>query len=184
MFNEIKFELFRQINGVQTYQAVLDKIEKVKKNNGIINGVFEPSKDGYLGDGIFSVTYKGSIHHINALKNESIFNYIQTYYTGTMIPFEKEVAMKFTDASQKFASENAAREYAIYSYLNAIHNIDSNIEIYGIPSVYYYGRWEGYILMALTLLDTTVESKFKSNEINVLDILIIFREFVSRAQSE
>lgn len=101
-----------------------------------------------------------------------------------MIPVEKEVAMKFTDSSKELGIENAAREYAIYSYLNAIYNNDSSIEIYGIPSVYYYGRWERFILMALTLLDTTVKVRSISNESHVVDILIIFREFVSRAQPE
>lgn len=106
-------------------------------------------------------------------------NYFQTQYTGTMIPAQKEVAMKFTDSSENFAIENAAREYTVYSYLNAIHNNDSNIEIYGIPSVYYYGRWDGFILMALTLLDATLKEKPESN---VLDVLIIFREFVSKTR--
>lgn len=96
-----------------------------------------------------------------------------------MITAQKEVAMKFTDSSEYLAVENAAREYTIYSYLNAIHNNYSNIEIYGIPSVYYYGRWDGFILMALTLLDTTVKEKPESN---VLDVLIIFREFVSKTR--
>lgn len=95
-----------------------------------------------------------------------------------MIPVQKEVAMKFTDSSKRLAIENAAREYAIYSYLNAINNTE--IEMYGIPSIYYYGRCEGYILMVMTLLDTTVKVRSKSPAPNVLDVLIIFREFVSR----
>lgn len=66
--NEKNSELFRQINGQQRYQEVLEKIEELKKNNGTINGVFIPSKDGYLGEGSFGVTYKGSIHYNKRIK--------------------------------------------------------------------------------------------------------------------
>lgn len=62
MFNQIKSKLFRQINS-QRYKEFFDKIEEIKKNNGTINGVFKPSNNGYLGQGIFGLTYKGSIHH-------------------------------------------------------------------------------------------------------------------------
>lgn len=88
--------------------------------------------------------------------------------------------MKFTTTAYKHCVNVAENEYKMYSYLNAINN--STIETYGIPSVYYYGRWEGYILMAITLLDSPVKVSFKSDEINELDVLIIFREFVSRTK--
>lgn len=97
-----------------------------------------------------------------------------------MVALNKEVAMKFTISANKFRAIAAAKEYAIYSYLNAINSTE--IEMYGIPSVYYYGRWEGHILMAITLLDSQVKVFSEPRRINVLNVLIIFREFVSNNQ--
>lgn len=86
----------------------------------------------------------------------------------------REVAMKFTPSHD----ENfAIREYEMYTYLNAIDN--ETVEVYGIPSVYYFGKWNNYVLMGISLLDTTSDRIFKTNKINELDILIMFREFVS-----
>lgn len=47
-----------------------------------------------------------------------------------------EVAMKF---SSFWATENTENEYEMYTYLDAINN--PNVEAYGIPSIYYYGKW-------------------------------------------
>lgn len=77
--------------------------------------------------------------------------------------------MKFTPPEDEC---NAEREFEVYTYLESINQTDK--EAYGIPTVYYYGRWEGCVLMAITLLD-----KLKNYQMNSMDILIIFREFVS-----
>lgn len=82
--------------------------------------------------------------------------------------------MKFTapeDASY------AIHEYKMYIHLNAITN--PNIEHYGTPGVYYYGQWNDFVLMAITSLDNDFERKWKRRQVNEVDILIIFREFVS-----
>lgn len=85
-----------------------------------------------------------------------------------------EVAMKFTPSKR---ADVAAREYEMYTYLNAINNTD--VERYGIPTVYYYGTWKDNILIAVTLLDPAFNKKSKDRELQEVDILITFREFVS-----
>lgn len=93
-----------------------------------------------------------------------------------MLPDHKEVAMKFTLPDDEI---EAVHEYAIYTYLDAVNN--TGVESYGIPSVYYYGRWDNCVMMALTLLDTQFSELCKSKEkkLTDLDILILIREFVS-----
>lgn len=93
---------------------------------------------------------------------------------STHVPTMKEVAMKFTPP--KF-ERSAINEYEIYTYLNAINN--ASVEMYGIPTVYYFGKWNDYVLMAITLLDTKFDKIFASDKIIELDVLIMFREFVS-----
>lgn len=82
--------------------------------------------------------------------------------------------MKFTSSEGK---REAKREYEIYSYLDAINN--TAIERHGIPSVYYFGEWDDYILMAITLLDPVFTTKINTKDIDETDVLIISREFVS-----
>lgn len=82
--------------------------------------------------------------------------------------------MKFT-SSYEYRRE-AEKEYEIYSYLNAINRTE--IERMGIPSVYYFGEWDDYILIATTLLDSTFNKKFQAKDIDETDILIVCREFV------
>lgn len=117
-----------------------------------INSIFQPSKDGFLGKGAFGVTFSGTL----------------------LRPIKREVAMKFTKSSDEF---KAAMEYEIYASLNAINKPD--VERFGIPAVYYYGKWENYILMAITLLDSKFSPNPKSSAINEVDVLILFQEFVS-----
>lgn len=88
---------------------------------------------------------------------------------------KKMVAMKFTPEENK---DNALKEYEMYTYLGAINN--ASTETCGIPSVYYYGQWNGCYLMAITLLDTESYQMRGPNGINQVDVLIVFREFVSR----
>lgn len=86
----------------------------------------------------------------------------------------REIAMKFTPINVEiFASE----EFKIYSYLNAINNTD--VERYGIPSVYYYGKWNNYILMGITLLDAKFNKCFECGLFNGADALILMQQFVS-----
>lgn len=84
--------------------------------------------------------------------------------------------MKFTPS--KF-EKSALNEYEIYTCLNAINN--ESVEMVGVPCVYYFGRWNDYVLMAITLLDTKFDKIFASDKIIELDVLIMFREFVSNA---
>lgn len=73
---------------------------------------------------------------------------------------------------------NAESEYRFYTYLDAINN--TSVEAFGIPSVYYFGQWNGYFLMAITFLETELETKSMENgQLTDADVLIIFREFVS-----
>lgn len=52
------------------------------------------------------------------------------------MPLDIDVAMRFTPDVNK---EQAHNEYKMYTYLNAINNKTS--EKYGVPTVYYFGKW-------------------------------------------
>lgn len=82
--------------------------------------------------------------------------------------------MKFTHIDLK---ETAEKEYKIYSYLNAINN--STVEAYGIPSIYYYGTWKDHVMMAMTLLDAPLDKKMKQQQLNEVDLMIVFQQVVS-----
>lgn len=84
--------------------------------------------------------------------------------------------MKFT--LQEYWAD-AEQEYEIYTCLGAID--DATVENFGIPAVYYYSRWYGHVMIALTLLDPEFNSKFEKCKLNDADIMILFREFVSFA---
>lgn len=84
--------------------------------------------------------------------------------------------MKFTPSMFKL---QATREYEMYTYLNAIN--DTRIEKYGIPSVHYFGVWDDYILMAITLFNS--KCNVKTGPINEVDGLIVCRDFVSRSKA-
>lgn len=91
-----------------------------------------------------------------------------------------EVAMKYTPSE---SSDMIIREYEMYSYLNAVNN--ESVEVYGIPAVFYYGRWEDrnrekYHLLAITLLESEF-AKIKNQK--DIDLLILVREFVSESQA-
>lgn len=83
--------------------------------------------------------------------------------------------MKFVPPRNR---EFAEIEYTIYTCLNAINNTD--VEYYGIPAVYYYGEYRGYTMIGMTLLDFGFNTSFQTFQFNVIDILITFREFVSK----
>lgn len=99
-------------------------------------------------------------------------------FAGLFIPTNSGVAMKFTPTEEQF---EAAKEYAAYKYLDAVNN--TGVEQFGIPSVHYFGLWDDYVLMAITLLDVNCMNKAKNHQINQLDTIIIFREFVSKMKT-
>lgn len=103
-----------------------------------------------------------------------LFSFKKKQFIGTLRESHKEVAMKVTLPNDRV---DAKHEYEIYSYLHAINN--SAIEAYGIPSVYYYGHWNGCYLIAITLMDTKFNERCQLRYVNEVDILIISREFVS-----
>lgn len=80
--------------------------------------------------------------------------------------------MKFTHSTYELKAD---MEYEIYTCLNAINKPD--VERYGIPAVYYYGKWKNYTMMAITLLDSKIKQIF-----NDVDILIWFQDYVSMIQ--
>lgn len=81
--------------------------------------------------------------------------------------------MKFTPSIFKL---QATKEYSMYTYMNAIN--DTRVEMYGIPSVHYFGVWNDYILMAITLLNSKCNVKPKTGSINEVDCLIVCRDIV------
>lgn len=81
--------------------------------------------------------------------------------------------MKFSPIESFDTSEI---EYATYSYLNAIDN--SSVLKDGIPTIHYYGTWNNYKLMAMTLLDSKYQRNLKTGHIKALDLLVACREFV------
>lgn len=93
---------------------------------------------------------------------------------GIWLPKNQEIAMKFTPGDLYLHAEH---EYAIYTWLGAVNN--TKVEDFGIPSVYFYGFWNNHALMAITLLDSECHKMFKTKQYTEVDILIVFREFVS-----
>lgn len=88
----------------------------------------------------------------------------------------RPVAIKFVKDHQ---DQCCQREIEALSYLKAYKN--ESVEQFGIPVVYYYGRWQMYILTALTKLDNDLfeMSRYSTLRQNPLDVLILFRDFVS-----
>lgn len=84
--------------------------------------------------------------------------------------------MKFTLPNP---GHDAKHEYEMYTYLYAINNTE--IEAYGIPSVHYYGRWDGCILIAIILLDPDFNERCIARDVSEVDILIMSREYVSKS---
>lgn len=155
------------------------------ENNEIINDIFKPSKKGFLGSGIYGVTYKGSFILLFLCQWQLLFSLFIKWPNGKNVSntgslyypnLDKiQVAMKFTHFKKKIYAE---KEYEIYSYLYAIDNPEK--ERYGIPTVYYYGTWRCTVMMAISLLDSVFNKKHEIGNLNVLDALIICKEFVSR----
>lgn len=83
------------------------------------------------------------------------------------------VAIKFI---KKTDLEFAQREYEMYSYMKAINKTD--VEKYGIASVYYYGRWKGFIVSAYTGLEDTLAHRIEIGRVETYDILFVIQQFV------
>lgn len=96
--------------------------------------------------------------------------------TGVRINDSRPVAVKFIESSNKASAE---QEYRIYSYLHAIDN--STVERFGIPTVYYYGKWEDFIVIAITLCNRGSLNDYCDDfDLEIpLNNLIVFRQFVS-----
>lgn len=91
-------------------------------------------------------------------------------------PIHREVAMKFFPSHRE---KDANKEYAIYTYLNAINN--TNVQCNGVATVYYYGHWRkhDHTIMAITLMESGFINKYESGDFNAVDLLIMFQGFVS-----
>lgn len=111
-------------------------------------------------------------------------------FAGELGQNKKIVAMKISPTLQiesscmskhellEYRKGHILNEYRMYSYLKAINN--ATVENYGIPAIYYYGEWEDCTLLALTLLDSTFKCN-PDNSLRDIDIMITFREYVSRS---
>lgn len=94
--------------------------------------------------------------------------------SGVLLKIGEEVAMKFIpDAFEA----DAKTEHKAYIALGAVNNTQA--EAFGIPTLYHYGRWENYIMIAVTLLDLEFADRKENNQLTTVDILIVFRELVS-----
>lgn len=92
---------------------------------------------------------------------------------GVLLTMKIEVAMKFIPVE----FENYARnERQAYITLNAVNNTEK--EAYGIPTLYYDGRWEDYFMFGITLLDSEFANRKDNNQLTTVDKLIVFREMV------
>lgn len=87
--------------------------------NADINGVFIPSPGGYLGEGEFGFVYKGIHKFLKTMHGNIFTDWLYNLFAGLFKPTNMEVAMKFTPEEEQF---EAAKEYAIYTYLNAVNN--------------------------------------------------------------
>lgn len=122
------------------------------KNGDTVDEIFLPSKNGLLGSGRYGTTYRGQF-----------------------IPSDNmQVAMKFSPLHFIDSSKN---EYKMYTYLDAINNPNALND--GVPTIYYFGTWNNYTIMAMTLLDSGLQKKIK-DQIEELEVYIVCRDFVSQ----
>lgn len=136
----------------QLFKSIKRSMDEMADNKEPINHAIELTKKGYLGRGQFGLAYKGSL-----------------------IGHTKQYAVKMT---YPMYEADARKEYEMYTYLKAIDN--SDVEQYGIPAIYYYGVWRGLAVMAMTLFDSEFGKSMEEKKFEELDVLIMFREFVSK----
>lgn len=84
------------------------------------------------------------------------------------------VAIKFDINKNTSDAEN---EFEILQHLRAHKN--RNVERFGIPAVYYYGRWMCCSLTAISKFDKSIEEIHNETIIHPLDAMILLRNFVS-----
>lgn len=100
-------------------------------------------------------------------------------FAGELLkPVKREIAMKFIPPRNK---EFAEEEYTIYTCLNAINNTD--VERYGIPSIYYFGSYKNYTMIGFTLLEKEFNSVFDDFDFDLIDVLVTIQEFVRRTKT-
>lgn len=147
-----RFHLFSIQNGAAA-ESITNILDEMAKNGDTVDGIFLPSRKGSLGSGGYGTTYRGQF-----------------------IPCDNmQVAMKFSPLQFIDYSKN---EYKMYKYLDAINNPSAVND--GVPTIYYYGTWTDYTIMAMTLLDSGFQKKIKDHKIEELDVYIMCREFVSQ----
>lgn len=134
----------------------------VKKNESINNAI-QLTKNGYLGRGAYGLSYKGKL-----MGNPTEY--------AIKITFPMYLAY-------------AQKEFDMYTYLRAVNRTET--EAFGIPVIYYYEMWkveENLAVLAMTLLDpefgSSVKKTMENKQFEPLDILIIFREFVSSSRCD
>lgn len=92
--------------------------------------------------------------------------------TGILLRIGEEVAMKFIPNAFSYAES----ERNAYVALGAVNNTEK--EAYGIPTLYHYGRWGKYYMIAITLFDSDFAHQNENNQLTAVDKLIVFRELV------
>lgn len=137
------------------FKLVKASVDEMANKIEPINNVIQLIKKGYLGRGGFGFTYKGKLK-----ENPT------------------EYAIKIT---YPMYVSNARKEFEMYTYLHAINK--SETEAFGIPVIHYFGMWNkeigNFTVMAMTLCDSEFDKSMKSKNFEQLDIMIMFREFVS-----
>lgn len=132
-------------------------MDEMANKNEPINNVIQLLPRGFLGKGAFGISYKCKLKG-----NPSI-----------------EYAIKVTYPMYVGEAQN---EFEMYTYLDAINK--SETEAFGVPVIYYYDTWwwkkrENFTMMAMTLLDSEFGESMKNKKFGELDVMIMFREFVS-----
>lgn len=90
--------------------------------------------------------------------------------------------MKFITSDFKSQAENEINTYfALGAWNDTNRGLERSrsIEAYGIPTLYHYGSWKHYYILAITLLDLEFERTRKAGQLTAIDKLIVFREMVS-----
>lgn len=128
-------------------------------------------------DSYMKVCWKPRFYKINKCCNhrrENIFFLNKHVSLGVYVKDNRTVAIKFS-----MRSAECQREFEMYNYLKAYK--DASVERYGIPVIYYYGRWNNFILTAMTKLD--IDLVDIANDYHKLrkplDVLLLIRNFVS-----
>lgn len=77
------------------------------------------------------------------------------------------------------AGETENKEAAAYKRIGAYGSSSRECEEYGIPKIYFIGKFEKFDVIAMTKVDYTLDKIVKSNMQNADDVLCVFRDLVS-----